>query len=72
MGVDNYVLYGGGIAAIGVARAKFINSVAVQAETDNNSTQSSSGVSQEEIFAQGLPNWDPEPPQAVARRICKK
>ena len=69
------------------ARANFINSVAVQVETVDNSNQSSSGITQgeiskntdvpndsfeEEIFAQGLPNWDLEPPQVAVRRIRKK
>lgn len=70
------------------ARAKFINSVAGTDEIDDNSNKnSSSEISQgetnettaiknddieEEIFAQGLPDWDLEPPQAVVRRVRKK
>ena len=69
------------------SRAKFINSVAGQTENNNQAQNLSSEITQaetsksavvqnedieEEIFAQGLPDWDLEPPQAAVRRIRKK
>lgn len=70
------------------ARAKFINSVAgndeiqdssnknssneiAQGETDKNTAVQSDDI-EGEIFAQGLPDWDLEPPQVVVRRVRKK
>lgn len=47
--------------------------------SDNISTQNNKSSSEpievatnEEVFAQGLPSWDLEPPQVAVRRIRKK
>lgn len=52
-------------------RAAFINSIGTEAprpENAKNAAEATSDVEQSPVFAEGLPDWNLEPPQIAVRR----